>query len=149
MNMRTYDRNEEVKCLNSFLKNELSAVETYQQCVEKLDDERIAATLADLQSSHARRVQLLRQKIRELGGTPTESSGMWGSFAKMVEGGASMFGDSSAISALEEGEDRGRDDYIEKSDDLSPEIQGFVNLELLPEQRRSHDMLNRVQELVH
>lgn len=149
MNMRTYDRSQDVKSLNTFLKNELSAVETYNQCIKKLDDEKIASGLADLQSSHQRRVQLLRQKIRELGGTPEDTSGMWGSFAKMVEGGARMFGDRSAIAALEEGEDRGRDEYIEKSDDLSPEVQRFVNAELLPEQRRSHDVLNNIQKLVH
>jgi len=149
MNMQTHDRSEDVKCLNVFLKNELSAVETYSQCIKKLDDENIASGLADLQSSHQRRVQLLRQKIAELGGTAEDSSGMWGSFAKMVEGGAGMFGDRSAIAALEEGEDRGRDNYIDKSDDLSPEVQRFVNAELLPEQRRSHDMLNRIQQMIH
>lgn len=149
MNMQTYDRSEDVKYLNSFLKSELSAVETYGQCIKKLDDENIASSLADLQSSHQRRVQLLRQKIRELGGSPVDSSGLWGSFAKMVEGGATLFGDRSAIAALEEGEDRGRDEYIAKSDDLSPEIQRFVNAELLPEQRRSHDMLSRIQKMVH
>jgi Domain of unknown function (DUF2383). len=149
MTMQTHNRSEDVNCLNVFLKNELSAVETYQQCINKVDDEKIAPSLADLQNSHERRAQLLRQKIVELGGTPVDSSGMWGSFAKMVEGGAGLFGDRSAIAALEEGEDRGRDNYIEKSDDLSPELQRFVNAELLPEQRRSHDMLNRIQKLVH
>lgn len=149
MTMQTHNRSEDIKSLNVFLKNELSAVETYQQCINKIDDEKIAPSLADLQNSHERRVQLLRQKIAELGGDPVDSSGMWGSFAKMVEGGASLFGDRSAIAALEEGEDRGRDNYIEKSDDLSPELQRFVNAELLPEQRRSHDMLNRIQQLVH
>jgi uncharacterized protein (TIGR02284 family) len=149
MNMRTQDRNDEVKCLNTFLQNELSAVETYNQCIKKVDDAQIATGLADLQNSHQRRVQLLRQKIQELGGKPKDSSGMWGSFAKVVEGSASIFGDRSAISALEEGEDRGRDEYIEKTDGLSPDLQRFVNSELLPEQRRSHDMLNRIQGMLH
>lgn len=149
MNMRTQDRSDDVKCLNSFLQNELSAVETYNQCIKKVDDAQIATGLADLQNSHQRRVQLLRQKIQELGGNPKDSSGMWGSFAKAVEGSAALFGDRSAISALEEGEDRGRDEYVEKSDDLSPELQRFVNSELLPEQRRSHDMLNRIQSMLH
>jgi hypothetical protein len=66
-----------------------------------------------------------------------------------VEGGARLFGDRSAIAVLEEGEDRGRDEYLEKSDNLSPEIQRFVTVELLPEQRRSHDMLNRIQQMLH
>ncbi|MBC6904815.1 DUF2383 domain-containing protein [Saccharophagus sp. K07] len=149
MNMQTSDRSQDIKYLNSFLRSELSAVETYNQCIRKLDDSQIASGLSDLQISHQRRAELLREKIRELGGTPEDSSGLWGSFAKMVEGGAKLFGDRSAIAALEEGEDRGRDEYIEKSDSLSPEVQRFVNAELLPEQRRSHDVLNRIQKLVH
>jgi uncharacterized protein (TIGR02284 family) len=149
MNMRTQNSSDDVKCLNGFLQNELSAVETYGQCLEKIDDAQISTSLADLQSSHQRRVQLLREKIRELGGTPKDSSGLWGSFAKLVEGGAKVFGDKSAISALEEGEDRGRDDYIEKCEDLSPAVQSFVSSQLLPEQRRSHDVLNRIQQMVH
>ncbi|WP_187408601.1 DUF2383 domain-containing protein [Saccharophagus sp. K07] len=147
--MQTSDRSQDIKYLNSFLRSELSAVETYNQCIRKLDDSQIASGLSDLQISHQRRAELLREKIRELGGTPEDSSGLWGSFAKMVEGGAKLFGDRSAIAALEEGEDRGRDEYIEKSDSLSPEVQRFVNAELLPEQRRSHDVLNRIQKLVH
>jgi uncharacterized protein (TIGR02284 family) len=149
MKMQTQIRNDDMKCLNNFLQNELSAVETYSQCIKKMDDVEISTGLADLQSSHQRRVQLLREKIRELGGTPKDGSGMWGSFAKLVEGGASLLGDRSAISALEEGEDRGRDEYIEKCEDLSPAVQGFVSSELLPEQRRSHDMLNRIKKMVH
>lgn len=143
------NRENDVKYLNKFLKNELSAVETYTQCIEKADDARIVTGLTDLQNSHQRRVAMIRQKVRELGGQPEDSSGMWGSVAKITEGGARLFGDNSAISALEEGEDRGRDEYLEKCDELSPEVRTFVNMELIPEQQHTHDMLNRIQEMVH
>jgi uncharacterized protein (TIGR02284 family) len=149
MALQGYDHSADVKSLNAFLQNELSAVEAYHTCIENLKDERIATDLADLQSSHQRRAMLLREKILELGGEPENSSGLWGSFAKMIEGGASILGDNSALSALEEGEDRGRDNYIEKSEDLSPELQRFVNAELLPEQRRTHDLLNGIQQRLH
>lgn len=149
MALQGHDYSADVKSLNAFLQNELSAVEAYHTCIKSLKDERVATGLADLQSSHQRRAMLLREKILELGGEPEDSSGLWGSFAKMVEGGASLLGDNSALSALEEGEDRGRDNYIEKSDDLSPELQRFVNAELLPEQRRTHDLLNSIQQSLH
>lgn len=149
MTTPTVNRENDVKHLNSFLKNELSAVETYNQCLKNVDDTQVASGLSELQNSHQQRAVVIRQKIRELGGDPEESSGMWGSVAKIVEGGARLFGDNSAISALEEGEDRGRDQYLKKSDNLSPGIRSFVNAELIPEQRRTHDMLNRIQDLVH
>lgn len=149
MNMRTQNREQDIKYFNSFLKNELAAVETYGQCIEKVDDEKIAARLTDLQQSHQKRAQLLSQKIIELGGEPEQSSGVWGSFSKMFEGGAKLFGDSSAISALEQGENRGQEDYQEKVSNLSPEARSFIGAAILPEHLHSHDMLNRVQAMVH
>lgn len=149
MNMQTYNSKEDIKQLNSFLQDELAAVETYHQCIEKVDDAQISASLANLQQSHQTRADLLTRRIQEIGGQPEKSSGMWGTVSKMVEGGARLFGDKSAISALEEGEDRGRDNYQGKIERLAPENQQFVSAELLPEQKRSHDMLNRVREMVH
>ncbi len=149
MTMHTQDAQQDIKYLNSFLQDELAAVETYGQCLEKVDDEIIASNLADLQESHQKRAQLLSQKIQELGGEPEQGSGMWGSFSKMVEGGAKLFGDKSAINALEQGEDRGNENYTEKTENLSPAAQSFIADSILPEQRRSHQMLNRVQEMVH
>lgn len=149
MNMRTYNSQEDIKQLNSFLQDELSAVETYHQCIEKVDDAKISASLADLQQSHQKRVELLESRIQEIGGTPERSSGMWGAVSKMVEGGAALFGDKSAVSALEQGEDRGRENYETKVDNLAPENKSFITAKVLPEHQRSHDMLNRVREMVH
>lgn len=149
MNMQTHSPSEDIKQLNSFLQDELAAVETYHQCIEKVDDARISSSLANLQQSHQTRADLLRRRIQEMGGTPEKSSGAWGVFSKMVEGSAKLFGDKSAISALEQGEDRGRDNYQEKIDKLAPENQSFITSEVLPEQHRSHDMLNRVREMLH
>lgn len=136
----THDK--DVEHLNSFLRGELSAVETYDQALEKLSDEPIvAAPLRSCRTSHQRRADLLRTEIQRLGGKPANGSGTWGSFAKLVEGGAKMFGKKAAISALEEGEDHGRDDYQGELDELSPTVRGFVQTQLLPEQRRTHDAL--------
>src|SRR5262249_16928851 len=93
--------------LNELARGELSAVETYRQALEKVKDATLRATLQENWRLHQQRAQLLRSKVIELGGKPVEGSGAWGAFAKLVEGGARMFGEKSAISALEEGEDRG------------------------------------------
>lgn len=143
----TQNREQDIKYLNSFLRNELAAVETYGQCIDKVDDEKIAARLADLQDSHQKRASLLSQKILELGGEPDEGPGLWGNFSKMIEGGAKLFGERSAISALEQGEDRGRENYQEKIDKLSPDARSFIGAAILPEHLHSHDMLNRVQAM--
>src|SRR5262245_8676029 len=97
--------------LNSFLRGEISAVETYRQALEKLQDFPQRGTLEACEASHRTRVGILTDEVRRRGGEPAQGSGAWGAFAKAVEGTANTFGAKAAIAALEEGEDHGRDDY--------------------------------------
>lgn len=134
-----------VDVLNSFLRGEISAVETYRQALEKLQKPELNTTLQECMQSHTQRVNLLSQQIRTLGGAPSTSSGAWGAFAKLVEGGAKAFGEKTAIAALEEGEDHGRNDYrrdIEKLDAQSREV---VQSRVVPEQERTHAALSRLK----
>src|SRR5690606_14996666 len=98
---------QDIKQLNSFLRGELSAVETYQQCIEKVENEQVRSQLLGLQESHRSRAILLKERILGLGGEPEQSAGAWGSLAKAVQGGATIFGAAAAVSVLEEGEDHG------------------------------------------
>lgn len=132
--------------MNSFLRGEISAVETYRQCIEKLGPNRHRAKLQECQQSHQRRVELLRQWISQRGGRPAESSGVWGGFAKLVEGGARAFGEKAAVAALEEGEDHGRNDYQRDLKDLDPEARRFIETQILTEQQRTHDSLSSVKK---
>jgi hypothetical protein len=135
--------------LNSFLRGELSAVETYRQALDKLGNKPEASTLNDCMRSHERRAQLLSQEIRRRGGEPAQSSGAWGTFAKLVEGSAKAFGEKAAIAALEEGEDHGRDDYKRDAKDLEPDAQTFVNQQLFPEQLRTHQAMSTLKSSLH
>jgi len=135
----------DVNQLNSFLRGELSAVETYDEALARIDDAQVREPLREARASHDRRAYLLRQRILVLGGEPVSSSGVWGSFAKLVAAGAAMIGVSPAVAALEEGEDRGRDDYRADLHDLSPETQNFVSRDVLPEQLRTHDVVRNVK----
>jgi uncharacterized protein (TIGR02284 family) len=141
----THDTETDIKQLNSFLRGERSAVETYEQCISKMDDPGIRQQLEYFRNSHAQRVQKLSARISTLGGVPDDDSGMWGSFAKLVEGGAKIFGRDAAIAALEEGEDHGVKDYGRDLDDLTPSTREFVASELMPEQRRTHDALSALK----
>ena len=134
--------------LNSFLRGEISAVETYRQAMEKVKDVRAVTTLEECQTSHARRVANLREFITRLGGTPSTDSGAWGSFAKLVEGGAAALGDQAAIAALEEGEDHGLRDYRDELEDLDAEARRLVEQQLLPEQERTHGALSTLKKAI-
>jgi hypothetical protein len=145
MESTTATSDQTVDKLNSFLRGEISAVETYRQAIEKLQGDRRRPILEQCQRSHEHRVQLLRQEISRRGGSPAEGSGPWGAFAKLVEGGAKLFGEKAAISALEEGEDHGRDDYKRDLKDLDAAGRAFVEQNLLPEQMRTHQALSSLK----
>jgi uncharacterized protein (TIGR02284 family) len=134
----------EIQQLNSFLRGECSAVETYDQVIDRAKDPMLLQVLRENRESHTRRKELLRQKIRTLGGNPSESSGAWGTLVKAIEGGAKMFGTSSAVAVLEEGEDHGLEDYRRDLHDLSMPTRQFV-AGLLQEQQTTHDKLSRLK----
>src|SRR6187402_1524845 len=98
-NMNINETGEAVRQLNSFLRGEISAAETYRMAIDKAgDSENNAANvglLREIQEEHGRAAQAIRDRIRELGGEPSDSSGAWGAWAKLVEGTASVFGGDS------------------------------------------------------
>ena len=93
---------EATRQLNSFLRGEISAAETYRMAIDKVADADKSQTanlglLREIQEEHARAAQALRDRIRELGGEPSDSSGAWGAWAKFTQGTANLFGDASDL----------------------------------------------------
>jgi hypothetical protein len=132
--------------LNSFLRGEMSAVETYKMALEKLDG---ISTMRDELlvnlKSHQDRVMALEDAIIAVGGKPADGSGPWGAFAKVVEGGAKVLGEKVTIAALESGEDHGLADYQRGLDELDAQTRSLVTETLLPQQRQTHDRLSALK----
>jgi bacterioferritin (cytochrome b1) len=137
--------------LNKLLRGELSAVETYRQALERLASSTCATELMENRRSHEQRVEMLRNHILRLGGKPSDSSGPWGGFARLVEGGAKLFGEKAAIAALEEGEDHGLKLYRDRSDveKLDLATRDLVERSLLPEQERTHRTASALKHAPH
>jgi uncharacterized protein (TIGR02284 family) len=135
-----------VDVLNSFLRGEISAVETYRQAITKLDKPQLKTQLQECMQSHAQRVTVLSEQIRSLGGSPAGGSGVWGAFAKAVEGSATAFGEKAAINALEEGEDHGRNDYRRDIDKLDTATRQVLESRVIPEQERTHNTLSQLKK---
>lgn len=135
-----------IDALNSFLRGEISAVETYEQAIEKIADPYVRQQLEECQRSHQMRVDILREEIEDLGGEASASSGAWGAFASAIEGGAKVFGEESAIAALERGEDHGLADYRRDLDKLDFDVRDLVEGDLLPEQERTHAIMSSLQQ---
>jgi uncharacterized protein YhaN len=134
--------------LNSFLRGEISAVETYRMALEKLD--KSSTTRAEIETnmrSHQVRVRLLEDQIRACGGEPAKTSGPWGVLAKAIEGSARLFGDKAAVAALEQGEDHGLKDYKSEVDDKDLDFEAHLLLvsRLLPLQEQTHDRMSMLK----
>jgi uncharacterized protein (TIGR02284 family) len=141
--------NTDIETLNSFLRGEISAVETYRQAIGHVSDDRIRGQLETCLHDHEHRVEALRERIEKLGGQPAEGSGPWGTFAKLVQAGADVLGEKAAIQALEEGEDHGLADYQRDLDKTHGEARRLVRMELLPAQKRTHERLSRLKKTLH
>ena len=125
--------------LNNLLRGELSAVETYNLALKQFPDGPTEDLTAN-RDCHAKRVALVETAIRQHGGTPDTTSGLWGTFAKVVEKGAAMISAKLAISALEEGEDRGLLHYRAPGD-LDPVAIQLIQTVLLPRQLETHERM--------
>jgi hypothetical protein len=138
--------NRNVDQLNSFLRGEISAVETYRIALEKLAVDSPARSRLDAcRQSHAQRVAALRAKILTLGGVPAEGSGPWGAMTKAIEASATAFGEKTAVDALEAGEDHGLRDYRGDLTKLGPEARDLVVSQLLPQQENTHHTLSELK----
>lgn len=138
-----------VEQLNSLLRGEISAVETYRMALDKLDaTSTVRPEIEACMQSHQQRVIALREAVARVGGTPADSSGPWGVFAKAVEGTARIFGDKAAVGALEEGEDHGLKDYKDGLDDedLDMQTRSLITSQLLPAQQATHDRMSALKK---
>lgn len=133
---------------NSLLRGELSAVETYDQAIEKYDDEPIVAELQRIRREHAKASARLAENVRSMGGVPDHSSGAWGTFTQAIQGAANLLGADSAVESLRQGEQKGQKDYEDALDDdeVMMECKGMIRDELLP---RIHQHISTLEHLGH
>src|SRR5205823_3718669 len=61
-----------IKVINSLLRGELSATETYQQALAKVGKEPGAAELRQIHDEHRSAANALRQEVHRLGGKPDQ-----------------------------------------------------------------------------
>jgi uncharacterized protein (TIGR02284 family) len=129
-------RERSVKQLNSLLRGEISAVQTYEQAIEEIGNQhgRDAAELRRIAQEHGEHAQDLRARVRVLGGDPDDSAGAWGAVVRTVEGVSRVLGGVSALKALREGEEHGMRDYRDALSELDFESRRLVQDVLLPAQ---------------
>jgi uncharacterized protein (TIGR02284 family) len=140
--------NKGIDCLNSLLRGELAAIETYQQALAKVDKEPGAADLRRLHAEHREAANTIRQHIHKHGGDPVQGSGAWGTWAKSVEGTAKLFGNTAAMKALKEGEEHGVKDYEKalENEALPTDCKTLIQTQLLAQTRAHIPVLDHLMD---
>ena len=107
--------------LNSSLRGELAAIETYRQALEKSRSEHgndpKFQQLEKMLRNHEQAATQLQSLIQQNGGEPDTDSGAWGTWANTVMGASRLLGDRAALKALKEGEESGIKQYRSLIDD--------------------------------
>jgi uncharacterized protein (TIGR02284 family) len=135
--------------LNSLLRGEMSAIETYRQAIEKFSGTPETEQLRAFQRDHRDAADALWHHIERHGGKPSEGSGPWGSFAKAIEGTAKLLGDTAALKALKEGEEHGLKDYQDALDsgNLPADCRELV-LSFIPKMRQHIQVIDQLMSRV-
>lgn len=118
--------------MNKCLQSELSAVETYQQALDKdrqkFGHEMEFQTLASILTDHQQAASQIEAQMQGMGQTPVHDSGAWGKWAKFVMGTATLLGDKAALKAFKEGEESGLKEYQDLRLDITapPQLKSLM-----------------------
>ena len=130
--------------LNELLRGELSAIETYLQAINGSDTKSVHF-LTQIKDEHVNSANMIREHIHQMGGEPDQGSGVWGAFAKAVEGTATAVGSKLALQALKYGEETGVKSYESALKQTLPmECQQMIESQLLPQTRNHVELLERI-----
>lgn len=138
------DKNKEtIKVLNELLQGEYMAVESFNNFISRVEDDRIKIGLQDVQKQHRENIDILANYIQNIGGQADENLGMKGKMAELkLNLDLIKSNDEDIIKEAIEGETNGiemtekilRGNLDDKSRDLTGEI--------LANDRKSIDKLN-------
>ncbi len=140
-----------IDTIDKLLRDELAAKETYLQVLDKFREDASLGSadyLKPIYEDHKEAVASLQEQAIQLGGTPTEDSGIWGTWSEIVQGGANVLGQKTALKALQQGEKTGADDYKEalQDPDLRSEVRSLIETKLLPAQQSHIRTLDRLYD---
>ena len=135
------------------LTDELSAMETYQQIMKKLQNDACFGkpeSLLPLYKGHKEAVSSLQAQIRELGYPQPEASSVRGKWAQIVEGGAILQGKQAMLKILQIGEKSTIADYekVLQNANLATSIRCLIEWKLLLIQQSHIRTLDRLLDTV-
>lgn len=122
--------NTSINELNTFLKGEYMAIDSYERYIQTVKEPAIKGELQKIQKEHKQHAIQISERIQNLGGKPADSPGIAGRVAETISG-IKDIGNKSYQTILKEaynGEDKGikMADELVKGD-LDSESKNLVN----------------------
>lgn len=133
--------NADTGAVNSLLRCELSAVDTYDQAMRSFEDQHVLADLQTIREDHSRAVQLLQGQASRVGEQQVESPGPWSAFTATSEMSKTL-----GLAALKQGEQHAINEYEEslRNEGVKPECKKLIREELLPSDKAHVEKLDRL-----
>jgi|SoiMethySBSTD1v2_1073268.scaffolds.fasta_scaffold494627_1 demethoxyubiquinone hydroxylase (CLK1/Coq7/Cat5 family) len=124
----------DVDVLNSLLRGEVAAGNTYDSVIAKFDGKPQAIELQRIRDEHAESAAVLRERVRHFGGDPAEGPGFWGKVAAAITGTAKLLGPAAALGTLKQGEEYGIGQYENTltGPEIDPDDKDLIRYRLLP-----------------
>lgn len=145
-NFKPSQRNDE---LDEILRGEMSAVESYRQVMESLKKDPEVQRLRTFLDDHQKAVDFWRSQSIKENVLEEEDSGVWGKAVKAFVGTSKLFGSTSALAALREGEEYGLSEYKDllHSDAMTMQQKEEIRKHFIPMQEKHIDSLNAMIKL--
>lgn len=128
------------------LRDEISAVETYDRALDTFRSQPEATVLANIAQNHREAVATLSNQVVDAGGDPELSSDAWGDFS--TDDTAMLFGQSAALSALIAGERAGISGYQAALEDgsIDEQLKIIIRQHFLPRHEEHVVALNGLRQ---
>ncbi len=75
---------ETINALNQLLQGEYMAVDSFNNFISRLEDERVKKVFQDIQKQHRENIEKLASYIQDIGGQPEENLGMKGKMGEIM-----------------------------------------------------------------
>ena len=123
--------------LDDLIRGEMAAVRSYDEVLGKMTDTKEKERLQSMRKDHADAVMTLKKYATADIKEDTKTAGPWGSFVEAYTGGAKLFGNKTAMRALNQGEEHGVKEYEEALEDenITADLKQKIKTQLLPKQK--------------
>lgn len=130
--------------INEILRGEISALESYEQIFNKIDSDAEKTRLNEFKDEHLAAIDFWKNQAQLQGAVPDKDSGIWGKAVEAFVGTSKLFGNTTALMALKEGEEHGLNNYKDllTRDDLTTLQKDQIKRQFIPMQEKHINSLS-------